>query len=133
MYDVHFKITHTKHGMALRNSPFIINLLYQGVGLCHGISGSAFVFLACHRSAAASRVEGRAEASERQLRRAQRFALYAAQHWSDLYRIPDRPASLYEGLSGALVLWSQVLGSLRAAHACGAAVHDGIGALGFEL
>ena len=106
--------------------------LNQGVGICHGISGSAFVFLACHRAAAASQVEGRAEVSERQMRRAQKFALFAARHWADLYGVPDRPASLYEGLCGAVVLWSQVLDSIQGTRS-GTVPHPGIGALGFEL
>jgi hypothetical protein len=37
------------------------------------------------------------------------MASFAAQHWRQLYRVPDRPASLYEGLAGAACLWLDLL------------------------
>lgn len=72
----------------------------QGVGLCHGISGNAYCLLAWAHAAGDRQV----------LRRAQRMALYAAQHWRTLYEVPDRPASLYEvrGTRRA-PLWHDVL------------------------
>lgn len=114
------KIFHYRGG----SSAFICisSLASQGVGLCHGISGSAFVFLACHRAAshaaalAASAAPGSAattaaalsSAADQQLRRAWRFALFAARNWEGLLPVPDRPLSLYEGLCGAIVLWGQL-------------------------
>ena len=71
----------------------------QGVGLCHGISGNAYCFLALYR----------ATGEVRQLHRARHFALFAAQNWRALYDTPDNPASLYEGLAGAVCLWAHVL------------------------
>lgn len=58
----------------------------QGVGLCHGIAGSGYALLS----------HARATGDARQLRRAQQFALFAAQHWQQLYPVPDAPASLSE-------------------------------------
>jgi hypothetical protein len=58
----------------------------QGVGLCHGISGNGFALLAMARSTG----------QPHYLRAARAFALYAAQHWQELYEVPDRPASLFE-------------------------------------
>lgn len=60
--------------------------LLQGVGLCHGIAGSGYALLS----------HGRATGDKRQLRRAARFALFAADHWRELYAVPDAPASLFE-------------------------------------
>ena len=58
----------------------------QGVGLCHGISGNGYALLS----------HARATGDERQLRRALRFAQFAADHWKELYAVPDAPASLFE-------------------------------------
>ena len=56
------------------------------MGLCHGISGSGYALLS----------HGRATGDVRQLRRAAQFAEFAAQHWRELYPVPDTPASLFE-------------------------------------
>ena len=61
-------------------------LRVQGVGLCHGISGSGYALLSLYR----------ATGERSYLSHAQQFALYIAQHWQDMYDIPDRPGSLYE-------------------------------------
>jgi hypothetical protein len=74
-------------------------LLTKGVGLCHGIGGNAYAFLAL------ARTTGEAAA----LARAQRFALHAARNWRQLFDVPDRPASLYEGLSGAVCVLMDAL------------------------
>jgi Lanthionine synthetase C-like protein len=58
----------------------------QGVGLCHGIAGSGYALLS----------DGLATGDDRQLRRAARFAQFAADHWQELYAVPDAPASLFE-------------------------------------
>jgi len=34
---------------------------------------------------------------------------FAAEHWEQLLNIPDRPLSLFEGLSGCVVLWMSML------------------------
>ncbi len=59
----------------------------QGVGLCHGTSGSAYALLAMYR----------ATGDAVYLHRAQRFALFAARSWRQMYGTPDHPLSLYEG------------------------------------
>lgn len=74
-------------------------LLRKGVGLCHGIAGSGYALLS----------HARATGDAQQLRRAQQFALFAAQHWQQLYPVPDAPASLFEGLAGAVCFWLDVL------------------------
>jgi hypothetical protein len=58
----------------------------QGVGLCHGIAGNGYALLAMARATQAPHY----------LRAARAFAMYAAQHWKELYDGPDRPASLFE-------------------------------------
>lgn len=67
----------------------------QGVGLCHGICGNAYAFLAMWRATRAHRYLAAAHA----------FAGFAAQHWQQLAGVPDRPASLFEGAAGAVCLW----------------------------
>ena len=58
----------------------------QGVGLCHGVAGNGYALL-CH-----ARDTGEALG----YRRAVQFALFAAQHWRELYAALDAPASLFE-------------------------------------
>lgn len=60
--------------------------MHQGVGLCHGISGNGYALLSLFR----------ATGEQQYLRAARGFALYGAQHWRELYEVPDRPASLFE-------------------------------------
>jgi Lanthionine synthetase C-like protein len=59
----------------------------KGVGLCHGISGNAYVFL-----------------SLGQVDRATSFAMFALDHLDELESAPDRPYSIYEGLAGLALL-----------------------------
>lgn len=73
----------------------------QGVGLCHGIAGSGYALLS----------HGRATGDARQLRRAARFAQFAADHWRELYPVPDAPASLFE-----VTLASYICDLLQRAH-----------------
>ena len=63
-------------------------LLRKGVGLCHGISGSAYAFLAV----------GRHDPSFQE--KAQSFAQFALDRLGDLELVPDHPYSLFEGLGG---------------------------------
>jgi hypothetical protein len=74
-------------------------LLRKGLGLCPDISGSAFALLSLHR----------ATGDARQLARAQQMGAFKARHWRQLYVIPDRPASLFEGLARAVCLWLELL------------------------
>jgi hypothetical protein len=41
--------------------------------------------------------------------RAVAFGSYAAQVYKELISIPDRPASLFEGLAGAVCFWADLL------------------------
>jgi lantibiotic modifying enzyme len=68
-------------------------IVKKGLGLCHGISGNALVLLRLSQE-----VVGENGAVWRQ--RAMRYAQFAVDHWDELEAIPDRPYSLYEGLSG---------------------------------
>ena len=70
-------------------------LLYKGVGLCHGISGNAYAFLAIGR-------EDEDDASFQS--KAKYFANFALMHLAVLENVPDEPYSLYEGLSGLCCL-----------------------------
>ncbi|TPX58144.1 hypothetical protein SpCBS45565_g08072 [Spizellomyces sp. 'palustris'] len=78
-------------------------LLRKGVGLCHGISGNAYVFLHLYLLT-----------NERLFwDRAVKFAEFILQ-WEDLTRrhvllVPDHPWSLFEGLGGAVMLWNDIL------------------------
>eukprot|EP00798_Chlamydomonas_sp_ICE-L_P017002 gene17002-23280_t len=74
-------------------------ILKKGLGLCHGISGNAYALLALYR----------ATGDPTHLHRAQKLALLSARNWRKLYGTPDRPMSLYEGLCGAMCLWSSIL------------------------
>ena len=57
----------------------------QGVGLCHGIAGNGYSLLSLYRLTG----------DEAHLCRAQHFGAFAAEHWRQLYDVPDSPASLY--------------------------------------
>jgi len=61
-------------------------LLKKGRGLCHGISGNAYFFLALHRITNSIEPLGRAN----------QFAAFAAAYFREL-RTPDNPMSLFEG------------------------------------
>lgn len=71
----------------------------KGLGLCHGISGNGYALLALYR----------ATNDQLWLRRASHFAAFAIEHEQDLNHFADRPYSLFEGLSGALCFWTDVL------------------------
>eukprot|EP00775_Hariotina_reticulata_P009210 gene9210-9377_t len=74
-------------------------LLKKGVGLCHGISGNGYALLAL----------ARATRDPSWLSAAQQFGVYGARHWEELHDVPDRPASLFEGLAGAVSFWLDVV------------------------
>lgn len=74
-------------------------LLSKGIGLCHGISGNAYALL----------FHANATGDDLWRRRAEQFGLFTAAHWQELYDVPDAAASLYQGLSGAICLWLDLL------------------------
>eukprot|EP00963_Diacronema_lutheri_P014179 scaffold2858_cov659-Pavlova_lutheri.AAC.150 len=83
-------------------------LLKKGFGLCHGISGNGYAFLALYRTTG----------DAKWLTRARHFAAFMAKHLrmgrhnvfeSALLLQPDRPASLFEGLAGATCFLADVL------------------------
>lgn len=67
-------------------------LLRKGVGLCHGISGNAFVFLALARADEEGRLGW--------LAMAHAFERFGLEHLMDLKDNPDIPCSLFEGIGG---------------------------------
>eukprot|EP00928_Gymnodinium_smaydae_P057422 TRINITY_DN40669_c0_g1_i1.p1 TRINITY_DN40669_c0_g1~~TRINITY_DN40669_c0_g1_i1.p1 ORF type:complete len:413 (-),score=22.82 TRINITY_DN40669_c0_g1_i1:89-1327(-) len=73
----------------------------KGPGLCHGIPGNGYCFLALHRLAP--------RGDERWLRRAKHFAVFVADHIAELAPLCDRRFSLFEGLAGAFTFWHDVL------------------------
>ncbi len=95
-------------------------LLKKGLGLCHGISGNAYSFLALYRHTG----------DPGHLRRAEQFAAVAADSVtaafdpaselsasaiSQLTDRPDRPASLMEGIGGACCLFLDLIDPAKAA------------------
>ena len=67
-------------------------LLRKGVGLCHGIAGNAYVFLALARHDASL------------LAKARYFADFGLCSLRELEHVPDQPCSLFEGLGGMCAL-----------------------------
>lgn len=67
-------------------------LLRKGVGLCHGISGSAYALLSLAPHDPIFR------------KKAEYFAQCAVQQLDDLELVPDQPYSLYEGMGGLCAL-----------------------------
>ena len=80
-------------------------LLTKGVGLCHGISGNAFVFLSIYRAMMSDpELAEDVEECEQWLQYACAYANFALDRLEELEGIPDRPYSLYEGLGGLVCL-----------------------------
>lgn len=96
-------------------------LLRKGIGLCHGISGNAYVFLAVHARVQQQQQISRSETESitptatntrsensttnaRYLEYARTYVEFAVQNLETLEPIPDRPYSLYEGSCGLAVL-----------------------------
>lgn len=95
-------------------SPFYYSL-YLGVGLCHGISGNAYCFLALYRGMKdyEERLRDVCSLDERGsipndsdewLCWAHHFVKFAMDHSDELYCVPDHPYSMYEGISGLIIL-----------------------------
>lgn len=78
-------------------------LLRKGVGLCHGISSNAIVFLHLYT------ITGNAV----HLRRAEYFIDFAlnSQHSEQLFRAPNHPYSMFEGVGGAVLALCDLIGA----------------------
>ncbi|XP_029180471.2 lanC-like protein 3 [Acropora millepora] len=75
-------------------------LLRKGPGICHGIAGSGYVFLLLYRLTK----------EDLYLYRAQRFAEFMqTEEFQKEARTPDSPFSLYEGLSGTVCFYADLL------------------------
>eukprot|EP00892_Ulva_mutabilis_P007654 jgi/Ulvmu1/5260/UM022_0054.1 len=74
-------------------------LLKKGIGLCHGIPGNGYAFLAAHRTTAGPQFYEQALS----------FGIFAVQVKQELLMIPDRPMSMFEGLAGAICFWADLL------------------------
>ena len=93
-------------------------VLQKGVGLCHGISGNAYIFLSLSRylshhpqnseKASAAAVAASSSMSSSSsliwIQRAEQYATFAIRNLSMLQFVPDCPYSLYEGLGGFVSL-----------------------------
>ena len=91
----------------------------QGVGLCHGIAGTGYALLSLYRLTR----------NETHLCRAQHFGAFAAEHWRQLYNVPDAPASLYLVRARIAVLeHDNAVGSLETALSSGPRAHSPSGA-----
>jgi hypothetical protein len=84
------------------------------VGLCHGIAGNAYGFLSLYR----------ATKDARYLSCAQQYAAYMAGHWEELYDTPDRPASLFEVRTRAVIGWLLMRVVVLSAACLGPGWHD---------
>jgi lantibiotic modifying enzyme len=73
-------------------------LLRKGVGLCHGIGGNAFCFMSLAN--AKRELQGDHHASSKWINASYAYANFALDHFDELKSIPDRPFSLYEGMTG---------------------------------
>ena len=69
-------------------------LLKKGYGLCHGIAGNTYAFLALCQ--ATNEVE--------YLVKAEKFVEFMFDYDEHLERTPDRPYSLFEGIAGTIYL-----------------------------
>ena len=100
---------------ALRQGELVwrYGLLKKGPGLCHGVAGNAYCFLAVHRALHASGVAGEdaRAAGDGDLRPERRADVWlerahafgrCALAWEKEMRVPDRPFSLCEGIAGTM-------------------------------
>ena len=77
-------------------------LLRKGPGLCHGVSGSAYALLRLYKSTGGD---------EKWLFRANQMAEFmgSSEEFLKEARVPDHPASLYEGWAGAACLYADLM------------------------
>jgi len=73
-------------------------LLRKGVGLCHGIGGNAFCFLSVAK--AELELQGDDHALSKWINASYAYANFALDNFEELKSVPDRPFSLYEGMTG---------------------------------
>lgn len=103
-YEVFDEVDHLKQACDIAfNVVWTRGLLRKGMGLCHGISGNAYSFLALHRGLNTFRQRGgdiQDKDIEIWLYRCWKFVEFVFQHQQELQRIPDHPYSLFEGLGG---------------------------------
>lgn len=74
-------------------------LLRKGVGLCHGISGSAYAILAT----------GNNNNDDQTKKRAHAMARFAWQHLNRLEHVPDQPYCLYNGVPALCTFFMDLL------------------------
>lgn len=73
-------------------------LLRKGYGICHGVSGNAYTFLALYKQTG----------DQVYLHRALKFAEWTFSYGEHNCRTPDTPYSLFEGLAGTIYFWSDL-------------------------
>jgi len=79
-------------------------LLKKGLGLCHGIAGNAYAFLATYK----------VTKQEKYLHRACQFSKFpwatdSTHLLKEMIKTPDWPYSLYEGIGGAVLLYNDLV------------------------
>jgi len=79
-------------------------LLRKGYGICHGVAGNAYTFVALYQ----------ATGNELHLHRAVQFALWCGTFDSNQDNPPDRPFSLFEGLAGTIYFLKDIQNPLQA-------------------
>jgi hypothetical protein len=103
-YEIFDEVDYLKRaGDIALNVVWTRGLLRKGMGLCHGISGNAYSFLALYRGLNTFRQRG-SDIQDKDidiwLYRCWKFVEFVFQHQQELQRIPDHPYSLFEGLGG---------------------------------
>lgn len=93
--------------------------LKKGVGLCHGVAGSVYALLAVSDALDSASSQDASEGWKGQWFQRALHLAHLATEYEDLtrrgtMRIPDRPYSLYEGLSGMCCAWGDMLRLLKA-------------------
>ena len=87
-------------------------LLSKGAGLCHGIAGNALplLLLSDPRS---KNSDGHLGAGLAMLLESLNTRPFSSGEGKRLYRMPDHPFSLFEGLAGTLCAWSEACSLVR--------------------
>ncbi|KAL1917394.1 uncharacterized protein VTP21DRAFT_5050 [Calcarisporiella thermophila] len=101
-YEVFKDVKYLKIAQEMAEITWKYGLLRKGPGLCHGISGNAYVFLTLSRMSE----------DDSQFQRALRFAQVCTE-WEELTKtgklqVPDKPWSLFEGLAGSVWLLTEL-------------------------
>lgn len=78
-------------------------LLRKGLGLCHGISGNAYVFLTLYQ----------VTKEKVYLNQAIQFCYFGLEKEKELISVPDTPYSLFEGVCGMVCLCNDLLYPLQ--------------------